>query len=64
MTLREYYGKTVEIVVENGEEFFGVVEDCFFPDDSERGQESIVIKIPEGYLIEFTPNEIETIETV
>ena len=63
MTLREYYGKTVEIVVENGEEFFGVVEDYFYPDDNECGLESIVMKTPEGYLIEFTQNEIETIET-
>lgn len=64
MSFKSCIGKTVLIVTKTGEKFFGVVEDYFFSDDSEQNQESIVIRIPEGYLIEFTQNEIEVIETV
>ena len=64
MSFKSCIGKMVLIVTKTGEEFFGVVEDYFFSDDSEQNQESIVIRIPEGYLIEFTPNEIKTIETI
>ena len=63
MTLREYYGKTVEIVVENGEEFFGVVEDYLFPKHNGYRSKSIIMKT-DGYLIEFRKKEIKCIEVV
>lgn len=64
MSFKSCIDQMVLIVTKTGEEFFGVVEDYFYPDDNECGIESIVMKTPEGYLIEFTQNEIETIETV
>lgn len=64
MSLKSHYGKKVNIVDINGNEFSGIVEDYFFPDDNESGLESIVVKTNDGDLYEFTKETIEKITAI
>ena len=62
MSLKNYIGKTVAIIADDGKVFCGLVDDYFFPDDNEHNLESIVLKTSKGYLYEFTEDDIEAIE--
>ena len=64
MGLKFYYGKKVIIVDTNGKSFVGTVNDYLFDDDNESGKESIVIDTPGGESIEFTEENIKSIDTV
>ena len=62
MTLKSYYGKKVTIVCDNGQTFNGVVDDYFFPEDNDNGEESIVLKTTNSKFIEFTSGVIKEIK--
>ena len=64
MSLKSYYGKKVNIVDTDGQEFEGIVDDYFFPEDNESGLESIVIKTGSGDFYEFTEETIEKITVI
>ena len=64
MDLKRYYDKTVLITTVKGKVFSGKVNDYFYPDDNESGLESIVIDTPDGSIIEFTEENIETITEI
>ena len=64
MSLKSYYGKKVNIVGTDGQEFEGIVDDYFFPEDNESGLESIVIKTGSGDFYEFTEETIEKITVI
>ena len=57
MDLKQYYGKQVMIIDTDLETFIGLVDDYFFPEDNENGEESIVITTSDG-LVEFTSSDI------
>lgn len=61
MELKHYYGKNVTVIDIDGKTFIGLVDDYFFPEDNENGEESIVIKTSGGGLVEFTNNDIKKI---
>ena len=63
MELKQYYEKYVIITAINGETFIGLVDDYFFPEDNENGEESIVVTTSDG-LVEFTSNDIEKITII
>ena len=63
MDLKQYYEKYVIITAINGETFIGLVDDYFFPEDNENGEESIVVTTSDG-LVEFTSNDIEKITII
>ena len=62
MTLKSFYGKQVTVVCDNGQTFSGVVDDYFFPEDNEIGEESIILKITGSEFVEFTASEIDEIK--
>ena len=62
MTLKSFYGKQVTVVCDHGQTFSGVVDDYFFPEDNEIGEESIILKITSSELVEFTASEIDEIK--
>lgn len=62
MTLKSYYGKKVTVVCDNGQTFSGVVDDYFFPEDNENGEESIILKTTDSEFVEFTASEINEIK--
>ncbi len=64
MGLQIYYGKKVSIVATNGRSYSGTVNDYFFPDDNESGKESIVLDTSDGDIIEFTEEDIESINVI
>ena len=62
MTLKSFYGKTVTIVDVNGQTFSGFVDDYFFPEDNENGEESIILKTADSEYIEFNHSDIAEIK--
>lgn len=62
MTLKSFYGKRVTVVCDNEQTFRGVVDDYFFPEDNENGEESIILKTSDYEFIEFTSSEINEIK--
>lgn len=61
MTLKSFYMKEVTIITVCGQIFSGFVDDYFFPEDNENGEESIVIKTIYSEYIEITSSDIEKI---
>ena len=61
MNLKSFYGKTVTIVDVNNQTFTGVVDDYFFPEDNENGEESIILKTADSEFIEFRNSDINKI---
>lgn len=64
MNLKQFYGKKVKIVAVNGMIFLGTVNDYFFPEDNESGNESIAIDTTEKQTIELNAESIQKIEAV
>ena len=64
MNLLDYCGKYVCILSVEGKVFYGQVNDYFDSEDNENGLDSIVIDSPNGDAIEFTKNDIETINVL
>lgn len=64
MELKHYYGKKVTVIDVDGKTFTGLVDDYFFPEDNENGEESIVIKTNGSGLVEFTSNDIKEITII
>lgn len=64
MSLKKYLNKTVTITTDNGEIFFGIVDEYFYPDENEYNSESIVLKILNCDLYEFTEDDIEAITII
>lgn len=62
--LLKYYDKNVKIISVTSQVFFGTVSDCYTPWDHDNGIESIVIDTPDGDSIEFTEQDIDTIEII
>lgn len=62
MTLKSFYGKHVTIKTPNGKVYSGDVDEYFFPDDNDNGEESIILKTNNNELVEFSPNDILEIE--
>ena len=62
MTLKSFYGKHVTIKTHNGLVYNGDIDEYFFPDDNDNGEESIILKTNNNDLVEFTPNDILEIE--
>ena len=62
MTLKSFYGKHVAVVCDNGQTFSGVVDDYFFPEDNNNGEESIILKTADSEFVEFTSSEIDEIK--
>lgn len=61
MTLKSYYGKQVTVICDDGQVFNGVVDDYFFPEDNDNGEESIILKTTDSGFVEFTASEIDEI---
>ena len=61
LTLIQYVGKSVVIYDVDGAAFIGVVEDYFYADENEDGKESIIVKVDDFDLIEFTQEDIDKI---
>ena len=61
LSLRSFFGKKVTIIDENGNVFFGTVDDYFYPEDNDDGEESIVLSISDSEPIEFRRASIEKI---
>ncbi|MBQ4640940.1 MAG: hypothetical protein IJB69_10575 [Clostridia bacterium] len=64
MKLYQLEGKKVRLVCDNGKTYFGEVTDYIYPEDNEPEGESIVVRILEGILIEFRPEEIKEIDVM
>ena len=64
MDLKQFDNKEVVIVSVNGRIFCGKVSDYFYPDENNLGVESIVVDTKSGSLIEFTEEDIASIEIV
>lgn len=68
MSLKEYYGKTVRIIADNGKVFEGNVTDYFYPEDNEPEEESIAIRCSKGLFpgrsVEFPKSDIKFIEAI
>ncbi len=65
MSLKDFYGKTVNIVAVNGRMFKGKVIEYFYPEDNDSGQESIAIRDKlSGNLVEFPEEDIKSIEVI
>lgn len=62
MTLKSFYGKQVTVVCDNNQTFSGVVDDYFFPEDNDNGEESIILKTTDSEFVEFTASEINEIK--
>ena len=62
--LQRFVGRTVSIVSDDGQLFYGKVTDYFLPEDNENGIESIVIEKSDGDLVEFVAEDIRTIEMI
>lgn len=63
MTLKSFYGKQVTVVCDNGQTFSGVVDDYFYPEDNDNGEESIILKTINCEFVEFTSGEINEIKS-
>ena len=61
MSLKKYYNQVVLVEPINGNNFIGIVEDYFEPDDNESGTESIIIKKSDDSLTEIYPQDIDKI---
>lgn len=61
MELKSFYGKKVKITCVDGKVFIGVVNDYFYPDENNLGEESIVVDTISSDIIEFVENDIENI---
>ena len=64
MDLKQFYSKEVVIVSVDGQIFWGKVNDYFYPDENNLGVESIVVDTKSGSIIEFTEEDITSIEIV
>lgn len=64
MNLKQYYNKQVKIVSKSGKVFWGTVNDYFYPEDNDRGKESIAIDTLDGQLIGFDEDSIQEISVV
>lgn len=68
MSLKEYYGKTVRIIADNGKVFEGNVTDYFYPEDNEPEEESIAIRCSKGPFpgrsVEFPQSDIKVISVI
>ena len=68
MSLKEYYGKTVRIIADNGKVFEGNVTDYFYPEDNEPEEESIAIRCYKGPFpgrsVEFPKSDIKAISVI
>jgi hypothetical protein len=62
--LQNYYGKRVDIISKSNVLFSGPVIDYCFPEDSESGKESIIIKTDDGTAVEFDESDIGEIMIV
>lgn len=62
MTLKSFYGKQVTVVCDNGQTFSGVVDDYFYPEDNDNGEESIILKTTDFEFVEFAASEISEIK--
>lgn len=60
--LKQYYNKKVSIICSNGQTFSGTVDDFFFAEDNESGNESIILKTGSDDFYEFTEEDIERIQ--
>ena len=63
MELKQYYLKNVLVISSSGKDFIGFVDDYFYPEDNEKGAESIVLKTPSN-LIEFYEDDILEIRII
>lgn len=61
MSLKQYYGKHVQIIDHSGRRFSGRVSDYIYPEDNENEKESIIIDTPEGIPTEFYSEDIQEI---
>lgn len=64
MNLKQYIGKNVLISASNGKTFKGIVDEYFYADETDAGNESIVIQTADEELIEFTEKDIIDIKTI
>lgn len=58
MNLQTYYGKNVTVFTTDGQAFTGRVDDYFYPEDNENGEESIVLNTVAREFIEFSGSEV------
>ncbi len=58
VNIRQYLDKNVCISASNGKIFFGIIDDFFYADENNLGEESIVLQTKDGKLIEFTESDI------
>lgn len=63
LNLKNYYGKNVTIICYDGNIYTGIVDDYFYPQDNETGEESILLKYKNSEIVEFTSSDIEEIIT-
>lgn len=64
MDLKQFYNKEVVIVSVNGQVFEGKVNDYIYSDENNLGKESVILDAKNGDIIEFTEEEIASIEIV
>ena len=59
-----YSGKQVKIITPEDKIFEGFISEYVYADDNESGNESIIMDLPDGRLIEFEANDIKEIEII
>lgn len=64
MDLKKFFGKEVSIQASNGLLFCGIINDYLFPEDNNRGIESIILETYSGDLIEFSNFDIISISII
>lgn len=64
MDLKQFYNKEVVIVSVNGQVFEGKVNDYIYSDENNLGKESVILDAKSGDIIEFTEEDIASIEIV
>ena len=64
LDLKLFDGKEVVVVSKGGRIFYGKVRAYFYPDENNHGVESIVLETKNNSLIEFTEDDIASIEIV
>ena len=64
MDLKQFYNKEVVIVSVNGQVFEGKVNDYIYSDENNLGKESVILDAKNGDIIEFTEEDIASIEIV
>jgi hypothetical protein len=59
--LKIFNGRPVSIFCPDGKIYFGIVDDYFYPEDTENNEESIILKRYNNDLIKFRRSDISKI---